>query len=40
LARGAEETGLADREIPEVVPFDWQTAINQPIDLNSPTDAP
>jgi hypothetical protein len=35
-----EETGLADREIPEVAPFDWQTAIEQPIDLNSPTDAP
>lgn len=35
-----EETGLADRDIPEVAPFDWPTAIDQAIDLNSPTDAP
>lgn len=35
-----EETGLADHEIPEVAPFDWQTAIDQAIDLNSPTDTP
>jgi hypothetical protein len=35
-----EETGLADHEIPEVAPFDWQTAIDQAINLNSPTDTP
>jgi hypothetical protein len=35
-----EETGLADGDIPETAPFDWEMAIAQVIDLHDPEEMP